>query len=146
MHFCNPSTQDTEQKDGESEASLSYITNEERREGGTRKIFCCSLLEYMLESSVNNGIMGGEFLWQTRIKTYRWTKKLSHMKQKKKRKAWKSLQFKLNMVTFLGTWQTHNSPGTAVQHNYLQIKGVCLSVCRSNGWFATWPKFKGQKH
>lgn len=62
MHFCNPSTQDTEQKDGESEASLSYITNEERREGGTRKIFCCSLLEYMLESSVNNGIMGGEFL------------------------------------------------------------------------------------
>lgn len=53
------------------------------------------------------------------------------MKRKQKRKACKSLQLKLNMVTFLGTWQTHNSPGTAVQHNYLQIKGVCLSVCRS---------------
>lgn len=57
MHSCNPSTQDTEQKDGESEASLSYRTNEERREGGTRKIVCCSLLEYILESSVNNVII-----------------------------------------------------------------------------------------
>lgn len=56
MHSCNPSTQDTEQKDGEPEASLSYVTNEERREGGKRKIFCC-LFKYMLESSVNNVII-----------------------------------------------------------------------------------------